>query len=553
MRNGERKQTEMENKVSSESCAAREGSRTQNKGSVKGKKKDRRRARNKAVLDNGNGERHNDPNWYFLDANIADKAASFSFDQFIGTDVQFPVATIGTGKSLTWGTAASYVPSILSMEINPSPGDTEKPTAGINMAALKIYTQLSARNAKTTIYAPQDITMLILAMGEIISVVEHIRRAFGVAYTYNQRNRALPRRLLQVMGFDPDEFLKGLADKQLEFNSWVTGINKIPFPANIAYIYKCATMYQNVYLDSESAMAQVVLMRPRCTWTLEETLSDTGSVLKTSELPLYTSDTALANSWDEWSLRISTMIEALASSSTYNSIYSDILMLHDKYSMPLMQVSYLEPQYAVVPQYNRNFMLQVHNATPCNQPVKGVATIDASHTDWNDVVQDVGRNKIKYKPLFPVQDNTTMLTTPIIDMDVPTADVVDRIEATRYMTAPTFFELKDNIYAEYALPDHYVVNFRVILGDGAAGAGITEGVKGHTFNLVQASVNPDNYPNIYALSQIDWAPLTYVIQKDDEEKNYLTLLGDLNYWTTLPLDWFKRVNDLTFQALFELR
>lgn len=534
------------------------------KGQARKRKDADQAAKNKNAKDSQNNMeldssgRDNDPNWYFTNADIADQVSTFSFNQFIGMDTQFPVvstATTAAGVELATG----YIPSILSIECNASPGNCDTQRTGINQAALKIYTTLSSRNAKTALYAPQDVSMLILAIGDLVSVLEHVRRAFGVAYTYNQRNRALPRKLLQVMGFDPDDFLANLADYRNQFNSWITGLNRLSVPVNIAYIDKCYQMYQRVYLDSESSMAQIILMRPRSYWTLNETLSDTGTVLHTEELPLYTSDTALNRSWQDWSDAVMGMIEALNNSSTLNYIYADVLMLHDKYGMPLLQLGYLASDYMVVPEYNRNFMLQVHNLTPINQPYTTMpdSAAQGSYTLGNDVYQDVDNNKLKYNPIFPMKANTNILDVAIIDMDTPEATVVDRIEATRYIAIPTLIQLKGNTttttVARYsALPDHYVVNVRVIMGAGNAGAGVNEGIKGHTFNFVQSSINLDDFPNIFALTQVDWAPLVYVI-REDEEDLYFSVIGDLNYWTTLDRDWFMNTNDLAFQALFELK
>ena len=234
------------------------GGRTAGKNSRKSKTK----VQNTKMSAKG---RDNDPNWYFTDAGVADAAASFAFDQYLGVPFSMGL-DVGSTTGVT--EVDTYVPTIMSISVNPCPGDTSSIQTGINMAALKTYTTLSSQNAKTTAYAPQDITTLILSLGEVISVLEHIRRAFGVAFTYNQRNRSMPTKLLDSMGFNSGDFLTNLAQHRLEFNSWITAINKIPFLDNFAYLYKCADIYQGVYSDSESAMAQIVFMRPYSTWVI---------------------------------------------------------------------------------------------------------------------------------------------------------------------------------------------------------------------------------------------------------------------------------------------
>lgn len=494
-----------------------------------------------------NNGRDNDPNWYFLDANVADQAATFSFNQFLGTDVSVRGLEFKSGSPAP--VAADYslrVPSILVASCNPSAGSTKDKFAGINLAALKTYTQLSARNAKTTNYAPQDITILVLAMGELLSIVEHIRRAFGVAFTYNQRNRSLPVRLLNCMGFNADEFLTNLADKRLEFNSWITAINKIPFPTNFSYVYKCVDMYQKVYADSESAMAQLVFMRPYSTWVLDETTSDKGGYLSTRELPQIINDADGTKTWELWSSIVTSQINALMESATYNYVYADVLMLHDKYSMPLMKLDYLTSDYYVLPEYNRNFMLQIHNARAVGKPF---VSASGAFTKFNDVEPDPNLNRVNYRPGFLVPNVSKYIRDALIDFDTPDASVVDRIEATRYcaiMETDGIATAGEFNVVSYQLPDHYIVDFNVIIGNGDPNKQGDVHILNYDNNCGQ-----DEYLN-GAITQIDWAPIIFGMGNMGKDKAF-NIYGDLNYWTFLPIEWFDRVNDITFQALFELR
>lgn len=268
------------------------GKNAKGRGKARYTRKPSKRNNSNANSDSANLDatnRDNDPNWYYLNAEIANQASSFSFDQFLGVNTPLNALT----KS---GVSSSHqvpLPSIMTIELNPCPGNTLSIQTGINMAALKMYTVLSSNNAKTTNYAPQDLTMLMLSLGEVISVMEHIRRTFGVAFTYNQRNRSMPKLLIQSMGFTPDDFLGNMAQHRLQFNSWVTAINKIPFLSNIAYFYKCADLYQKVYTDSESAMAQLYVFKPYSTWILNETYDDNGSGLETKLLPA-------KGKWTDW-------------------------------------------------------------------------------------------------------------------------------------------------------------------------------------------------------------------------------------------------------------
>ena len=490
-------------------------------------------------------DRDNDPNWYFLDARVADQAGSFSFSNFNGVpaDAQYAAFEGATGEQ-AWANIESTisVPSIMTFKMSPSAGNTESIQQGINLAGLKTYTQLSSMNAKTTAYAPQDVTILLLTLGEVISMLEHIRRAFGVAFTYNQRNRSLPHQLLRSMGFDADDFLENIAQHRLQFNSWITALNKLPMLDNIAYFYKCADMYQKVYLDSESAMAQVVLSRPYSTWILNEAYNDQGSGLGTKVLPD-------VGTWAQWADIVNTQIESLFTSSTFNYIFSDILNLSTKAGAKLMFMDYLDEGYSVIPEYNRNYSLQMHNVV-----VTGTTYVpNENYSKDNDVSCSVDKNLIVYKPLFNIPDKK-YIKDPIVDFDVPQPNLVDRIEATRYIPTFTGVDIDGSTPAMTAeLPDHYCNKFTISVFMGTRGWNdydVTSSFVDYGFS----QTSPTWFNATYLLkSQFDWAPLVYMLGGTNINTKGMTIIGDVNYFTTLDDAWFARINDLTFQALFSLR
>lgn len=180
---------------------------------IKGKgdnRKDTREVRRSMVDSSSNLDstnRDNDPNWYFLNSDVARQVAAISFDQYLGVTSTVPGSYVDASDNDQEIDYKLNVPSILVLGINPSPGIADTSTEGINLAMLKLYSTLSSQNAKTTAYAPQDLAILMLQLGEVISIMEHMRRAFGIAFTYSHRNRTLPKQILSAMGFDPDDFL----------------------------------------------------------------------------------------------------------------------------------------------------------------------------------------------------------------------------------------------------------------------------------------------------------------------------------------------------------
>lgn len=484
-------------------------------------------------------DRDNDPNWYFTSKDVADQTSSYAFDRFLGVADDLSVLNSAGAEYAMHQT----VPTIMAVSLNPCPGDTSTIKSGINMAALKMYTTLSSNNAKTTNYAPQDLTMLMLSLGEIISMLEHIRRAFGVAFTYNQRNRALPSKLLDAMGFDADDFLTDIAQHRMQFNTWITSVNKIPFLSNVAYFYKCADLYQKIYTDSTSEMAQIMFCKPHSTWSLNEEYNDQGSGLVTEVLPTYAK-------WSSIVTLMNKMITALFESSTFNFIYADVLNYASKTGAKMLYLDYLVEGYTVIPEYNRNFLLQIHNSNAVGSPA--AIAPSTKFTKGNDVACNVNTNKVEYVPAFPTS-GVLLPQELIVDMDTPTPSLEDRIEATRFQSilGDVTAVSSANYGQLVSMADHYVVRYTIDTVDS------TYSISNSVHMLVDTSVAnmAKDVIGILHLSQFDWHPIIHVMQNSAPTDGIYTVgvLGDLNYYTTLDVAWYEKVNDLTFLALFELR
>nr|AVX53814.1 putative capsid [Marmot picobirnavirus] len=505
--------------------------------------------------------RNNDPNWYFTNKEIAAQVAQISFSGFLGVKGSFdiPSARIewdSTNKEFDKfeATAETNVATIMGISLSPSPGYLANPVDGTNLAALKNFTNLSAINAKTTNYAPQDIQLLILAMGEVVSVLEHMRRAFGVAFTYNQRNRSMPKALLRTMNVEPDDFLSNIPSYRMRFNSLITLVNTIPFPGNIAYIFKCADLYQHVYTDSESSEAQLYVMIPKFTWLFTEEYDDQGAGLTTTQL-------WGGSTWkmSNWLNTAELMVENLLNSATFNYIYSDILNFAGKTGTKLLYLDYLLEGYSVLPEYNQNFLLQVHNATVIGRPLQDTA--NSYGTRLNDVSSDVTRNCLKYMPnMFSgiaIQSSipTVVRPTVLIDCLNDHPSVEDIIELTRFTVAvnPTFsgstIPTQGGRYCVPELPDHYI-NGLAIYRPGSGDDEVSQSTETSGLYCPPAGggFTSTHLKLVSLASQFDWAPILYVYFGDT-----LWPTGNLNYFTTLGIDWFRNVNQLTFQSLMEMR
>lgn len=523
-------------------------------------KSDKPKSKDEAMLE-AEG-RNNDPNWYFLDKAIAEQISQCSFRTIAGYPLRLtvPKGTSG-GTGLATTDVSLNLNSVTNILLNPSAGvqvtydplDIQK--SGINLAGFRLFQKISAftgRDIKN--YGPQDLSILILYMGEIISMMEWARRVFGVFYTSSERNRAYPRAVLQAMRVDPVDFANNYAQYRTRFNALVTRLNATVIPKNVNYFDKCASLYEKIYLDSESPMATTLFFSPATVWRLDETSYEGGTILKSfgfTERTDGTAGTQPLSFGTYWLPIFEQSVDILMNSATFNYIYMDLLNLAAHQSMEFWKFDYLLDGYTVMPEYNRNFMLQLHNMTIMGLPTAAAFTTTGAGavTPFNDVYPDVEKNALFYNPGWEIYSNlpTTAPTNDvIIDSDMAAPGTEDRIEMMRFTSlSGTTIALNvqgTNYTIDAVLPDHYVVQLLIRTAEG-------------TVSKHSQSYNNADWNRAVLYSQIDWAPLQYVLEKNSDgtysySKN---VVGDLNYFTTVDKSYLRQVDDFVGFALYDVR
>lgn len=529
--------------------------------------------------------RDNDPNWYFTSTELAAQAGELSMQEVLGNGALIDEANIPTcgvvylnpcpgvsydftGFSSTPDWSRTNITGAIANEILPQNVSVND---GANLMAFKMYTLMSSFTGRTSTYGPQDLLIMILAISQVAAISEHIRRAFGMVLTVNARNRALPKGMIGAMGINVDDFIQNLADYRMRFNVQMTRINQIPLLDNIGFIRKCRDMYQKVYVDSDSAMAQNWFFAPWSTWELDEMSSEEGSFLKTIDLPHAYSDSTMG----VWLNKLTHMIDAILSSSTMQIVYSDLINLANKVSVPTWQFDYLAENYVVLPEYNRNAQLQLHNLDIIGEPYSGSWSKVTTTTPWivtpgNDVRQDPDNNRILYNPAFNVCRNSATAQTgalwlkakphdTLVDFDVPSPTLEDRIEALRFSCVMSQYRvlMKQADPASFqwgtiapTLSDHYVVAIHMLDYPQRNVMPI------QISDYIISSDGTTNLDRVTMLDKISSAPLLYELGNSHTGADRLTIrniIGDVNYFTKVPFEYLNRTNRLMYTGLFDFR
>lgn len=472
----------------------------------------------------------NDPSYYIYDPNLRAQLPNISFNQFTG----YP-AVIGYDVVARKDTELTF-PTCMRINLNPSAGVTDSfnLSSGVNLAAMSMYTKLSANNAKTSAYAPQDLTTLLYAVSELIALSSHVARIFGVCRLFNYRNRSFPQKIVEYLGVEYQDLIDKFSDYRSMYNNLMVAASKIPIPANIALFQKSSKLYSNVYLDMEgSSMAQTYVFVPDTTWYLNETYNDNGTGLSTLSFGYSQVSTGTVTMYKLLS-KLDLMINSLLQSSTLNAIYSDILRLADKEGLPLYQFTTIDDSFVTVPVYNPEVRQWINNMVVVGSPIGDSTSED--YTPSNDVVPVAGSNVIKYKPCFLA--NAAYLLNPILNFDHQNVTSDEVIEATRLSASWGFLGTfkERNVLADLTLPDHYVTSI-VIYGAGDPAV--------HELPFMS-----ENSSFVWRWSNFDWAPFLYMITSSGVLS---AVVGDTNYYTTIEHDFLKRLNDASYQGLLELR
>lgn len=563
---------------------------------------------------------NNDPAWYYSDPELMEQIS------------RFPMTGIaGQGRINN-----HEIPSVMRIDLAPNLTNTELDFSnyskanylaalkdiklrGINLASQKWWSMLTAASGRGSVYTKNDIAILFGAIGEIISVYEFIRRAFGVLTPYSQRNRSLPTILLEAMNVEPQDFIKEAPNYRLQMNTLIAMIDQLPIPGNVAYFAKCQDLYQHVYMDTQSQMAQFYVHVPAYTWKLDEDGLQSGSRLVPVDM---------AETWGSYQYvdrkpqkmqvyidTLKEMVNELLSSSTYSVIYADILHVSATSNITLWTFDTIKEDYMVVPEYNEYALSQIHNSTWLG-PV-GSASVQRTASTWStDHYTSFAPDEVVCDPnLDVVVQNTSLvgmcadnfgstattytlvgyngegedassgtysynvqLRKPVLDLKTLEPDVTTRIDSTRYLATLTPQVTVIRSVASSArfaarrivLPDHFIAGIVILTVNNAS----YDAKAGRVYptSLMGCTITPSGTANVcssFMVNVFEQHPaLSYTTRYNSEWQNsYIEkvitgtnilfvpneVLWDVDCWTALDDEWLRRVNDVAYIGLFDVR
>lgn len=317
-------------------------------------------------MKSNNKDYSNDPSWYAKNPQLLKDAASLAFSNRSGDYLN-----LGVNQRYDY-TGAN--PGILTMYWMPSLGklaggyEPNAATDAVNMAALNIYSYVRHANSGSANYDAPDLMMAILAADSAFATIAHLIRIYGIARLYDQKNRYLPKALLKSMRVNPDEIINNLAKFRYGINNLIAKASVIWVPSNMSLVTRHFWMNSNIYKDSDSEKAQMFAFVPWHAWCFEPKTSETGSSL--SNLSLDWSSYTL----DQILYSVNSLLDPLISDEDMGIMFGDMLKAYGKEN--LYSLNMIDENYTVLPVFNKEVLMQIHNATALPIAAGGVVQSD---------------------------------------------------------------------------------------------------------------------------------------------------------------------------------
>lgn len=479
------------------------------------------------------GEGWNDSKWYIPNDQLRYDVGSFTMSDTIGIDTRVPNVVDGTTYHGVFNIA-----SIMSIVFHPSAGIDPADALGVrtpmnnplNVCARKLYAAISAENSKTTQYQPSDLGLAILAVGELISLVNLATRAYATAWNYNPRNRQVPRSLVRAMGMDPNSLFSDLTGFRMRLNKLLTSASNIRMLADFKYFNKCGELYSRIYTDTPEGMQNYFVPTTYTYWVLDETT--TPSILRDK----YINGTSSFGDFTASQLldAIEDIINSLLNSSTMNYVYTDIVNYVTKRGGALVSFNYIPEMIMITPVYDALFSNQIHNAFPLND------------TDLHNVGQNAADGTITW--------SLNSLNLPKLENVVQLLDFWDTANPTPdyKIDSVMFKSMAENLVTSAGqitsnsiiTPDHYVTDIRIVASDASTSATYPNNV----LSIASAATTILYHERWY--SKFANAPLRYYGDATGETLH--SIAGDVNCYTTINFEEFRNILEYAYLGLFDV-
>lgn len=357
--------------------------RSNNKKVYKNRKGRSNNARNNASTEiRANGG--SNPNKYSTNSASDDK-----IKQIVGS-IQFP-PYIGVPLD-AFASATEHpkhgIPTVCEIPFMATYGDAHGvPTDTLNTAAIHLHSMIMSKlNRATKAYDANDLMVACICCDSIITVYNYFKTMVSQVMTYTSNNRALPRVIVEAMGFDFDDVKNNINDLKVYLEMYAAKLNSLQIPKVMDVSDDHMYLTGNLFCDVDSVYPQIYVFR-LCNYYLFDQTSEPGKTIAFCK-----NLGAVPTSGEKW--KTTNIIQVL--DDMYNSLFTSYdfgnILADLRTAIPDAEIILTNPTFdAITPVYDKNILMALHNATPC-------ASIDALSLSVKSAVDSNYAAVLEIKP-----------------------------------------------------------------------------------------------------------------------------------------------------------
>lgn len=474
-------------------------------------------AKAQSIKEDQGKDTSNDISWYTHNPELAKNAANIYFSQQLGLPLRFG----DNGFDGTIDDAANMIPGVMSINWIQSWGDP-----AVTYAARNIYSYIVHANSRNYKYDAPDVMMYLIAMDNIYMWIASMMRVYGVLNVYSGNNRYLPDTLVRSMSFDPEDLRQHLPQFRTLINLAISKVSIFWVPNKFDLLKRHWWLCSNVYTDSDSKQSQMYVFNPTHVYKWTGTEFETGSGLKPVSLrDKYLTYTDVNNITNQ-------LIDAILNDSDIGMMGGDILKAFG--SDNLFGITPMPEDYTVVPSYNEEVLMQIHNCT------------------WDEYMAPDIKQKTDgtIDHLFIKETNNSrrvVCMAPILDFKSKVPSPEDIIVATRL--SPWYFTT--NVTGIYQQTAHCTTELtQSIQVYYRSASGGTEVVN---INTCWLNAKFQDLAKIaHLLSKFDWAPYLYLYTAEttSDPSKVVGFIGDTDVCANISSVNKRTLSDAIIPSLF---
>lgn len=337
----------------------------------------------------------NDIKWYSANPQLIIDTCSIPFGKSLGTTMpkMRGVKMAGTSGGLGWALDTDAIPGIATFDFIPSIGITNNPTAPINLAARDNYAALRYSNSRNATYEAPDIMLMYICYDSAAMLLTFMKKVYGIIKVNPYQNRYYPQALLKALDVDYLNIAKNLAQFRELINISTRRLNRLAIPSDIDYMIRHQWLVANMFLDSDTSMAQTYQFNPVrfYQWAEGSAASGTANYAKLVTREGIGGGTSIWG-YNDFKSAVDALLNPLLTSQTViENMAGDILKAYG--AERCVQLDMIPEDFNIYPTYSKEVLSQIENMSILTMPPK----VDSLNITQST---DIGPGYLKYQPTF---------------------------------------------------------------------------------------------------------------------------------------------------------